>query len=456
MLRLSIRARLTFVFTVVIALVLTITGASLVNITAKSLRTSAQNSLNAAMTKGQESYIDLHATHAGRIILPTQGSTALEITNLAGTQVWAVSSAIASAPVLARYRLSHHIAAGFGPQMITRPATRPFLNELSMGQASLFTSPRGEGVEFGWVYGNALNHSVNVVRASVAALFGLLLLIAALLIWLFIGVTLAPVESIRRRVASIAEQRLNERVAVTGRDDEINRLAITVNHMLDRLEASSRFQKDFVSNASHELRSPLTTLLATVDLAASDTEKANWAEVATTVQREGRRLHTLIDDLFWLARSDEGHVEMRKEEVDIDDLLFEEATRVRGMTALRVDTANVRPARVWGDPSLLRRAVRNVVDNAMRYATTSLSFATRFEGAVAVIQVHDDGGGVDVSTADKYFQRFVREDLSRNKHSGGTGLGLAIVADIAKRHGGTARFILVESGSTVELRVRRY
>ena len=92
----------------------------------------------------------------------------------------------------------------------------------------------------------------------------------------------------------------------------------------------------------------------------------------------------------------------------------------------------------------------------MRYATSSLSFTTRFEGAVAVIQVHDDGVGVDVATADKYFQRFVREDVSRNKHSGGTGLGLAIVADIAKRHGGTAKFIPADSGSTVELRVRRY
>jgi len=455
MLRLSIRARLTFVFSSVIALVLVITSASLINIMSKSLQTSAENSVNAAMTKAQEAYFD-HPNKVGRVILSSQGSTAIEITNLSGTQVWAVSSAISTAPVLARYQLSHHFAAGIGPTMINHPTTVPFLNELSMGQATLFTSARGEGVEFGWVYGNSLNHPINVVRTTVITLFGLLLLIAALLIWLFIGVTLAPVEAIRRRVASIAEQRLNERVTVSGRDDEINRLAVTVNQMLDRLEASSRFQKEFVSNASHELRSPLTTLLATVDLAASDTNKANWVEVATTVQREGRRLHTLIDDLFWLARSDEDGVEMRKEEVDLDDLLFEEATRVRSMTALRVDTANVRPTRVWGDPSLLRRAVRNVVDNAMRYATSSLSFTTRFEGAVAVIQVHDDGVGVDVANADKYFQRFVREDVSRNNHSGGTGLGLAIVADIAKRHGGTAKFIPADSGSTVELRVRRY
>jgi signal transduction histidine kinase len=123
------------------------------------------------------------------------------------------------------------------------------------------------------------------------------------------GLALAPVESIRRRVDDIAAEDLSQRVAPTGGNDEIARMARTVNAMLDRLEASSQFEQEFVSNASHELRSPLTTLLATTERAAKDPEHADWAEVGEIVMREGRRLETLIDDLAWLARHDEHRAE---------------------------------------------------------------------------------------------------------------------------------------------------
>ncbi len=126
------------------------------------------------------------------------------------------------------------------------------------------------------------------------------------------------------------------------------------------------------------------------------------------------------------------------------------------MTSLVVDTSGTNPTRVWGDPALLRRAIRNIVDNAMRYATTGLAFSSHFEGGSCVINIHDDGVGVDAKAAERYFERFVREDVSRARHSGGTGLGLAIVADIMSRHGGSAHFIPTESGTTVELRLRRY
>jgi len=174
------------------------------------------------------------------------------------------------------------------------------------------------------------------------------------------------------------------------------------------------------------------------------------------VQREGRRLNSLIDDLFWLARNDEDSIVIRKEEVDLDDVLHEEAERIRHLTSLKVNTNQVRPGRVWGDPALLRRAIRNVVDNASRYAKSELTFALRFEGAICIIEVHDDGSGVDVATAHKYFERFVREDSSRTRSSGGTGLGLTIVAEITSRHGGSAQFVPTDSGSTIQLRVRRY
>jgi signal transduction histidine kinase len=231
-------------------------------------------------------------------------------------------------------------------------------------------------------------------------------------------------------------------------------MARTVNAMLERLEAASKFQQEFVSNVSHELRSPLTTLLATVDRAVSDQDRANWSVAAETILREGRRLDVLIDDLFWLARNDEHQVETARTDVDLDDLLFEESQRVRAMSELSVDTSRVTPTRVVGDPAMLKRMIRNVVDNAARYATRGLTFSSAFDDEEAVVRVGDDGDGIDVATSEPLFDRFVRADPARSRHSGGTGLGLAIVAEIVARHGGSVRFVEVERGTLIELRVR--
>jgi signal transduction histidine kinase len=170
--------------------------------------------------------------------------------------------------------------------------------------------------------------------------------------------------------------------------------------------------------------------------------------------REGRRLDGIIGDLFWLARHDEEHALGEREDVDFDDLLYEEATRVRSMSDLVVDTSAVQPTRVVGDPAMLKRMIRNVVDNAMRYAQHELRFAAHFDGDEAVVVVSDDGEGIDVDESARFFERFTRADSARSRQSGGTGLGLAIVTEIVIRHGGSARFLTVDSGSAIELRVR--
>ena len=232
-------------------------------------------------------------------------------------------------------------------------------------------------------------------------------------------------------------------------------MARTLNEMLDRLEAASRFQQEFVSNASHELRSPLTTLLATTERATGDAANTSWPEVAEVVMREGRRLEGIIADLFWLARHDEDHIESERVDVDFDDLLYEEASRVRSISELSVDTSMVQPTRVTGDVAMFTRMVRNVVDNAMRYAQSELRFDSHYDGDDAVVVVSDDGEGIDVAESGKFFERFSRADSARSRRSGGTGLGLAIVTEIALRHGGSARFVEVDQGSRIELRVRR-
>jgi len=453
--QLSIRARLTLFFVLAIAAILTFTAVALVNLVHHSLQTQATSQVASEMIQTQERFTNNPTSSEKFVTLPMHNDVVIQVTNLAGTQVWAASVVIARDPVLARPVPDPSQTNGLGVRMIARKHPEPGLATLSSGQIGMISTSRGPGLIYGFVYGGGINHSLDVLLVSLLVSFPLLLLMSGGFIWMGIGLALAPVESIRRRVDAIAAQDLTQRVPITGGDDEIARMARTVNAMLDRLESSSQFQQEFVSNVSHELRSPLTTLLATTERAANDPDKANWTDVVDVVMREGRRLDVLIDDLFWLARHDEHQVVTQSTDVDLDDLLFEEAQRVRSLSDLNVDTAAVTPTRVVGDPAMLKRMIRNVVDNAVRYANHELRFDAHYEDDEAVVCVADDGDGIDVAHSGRFFERFVRADPARSRHSGGTGLGLSIVSEIVEHHGGSARFVEVPSGSTIELRVRR-
>ena len=452
--QLSIRARLTLIFVLAITVILTFTGVALVNLVHRSLLNQATNQIDSVIEQTQQRLGDATISSKRVVSLATVGDVVVQVTNYEDSRVWAASSAIENAPVLARPVTDAAKPSGLTFSFIHDAGTEATLPELSSGEVSTITTTNGPALIFGFVYGGAIEHSVRVLLVSLLISFPLLLLMSGGLIWLGIGLALAPVESIRRRVDAIAAEDLTERVPVTGGDDEIARMARTVNAMLDRLESASKFQQEFVSNASHELRSPLTTLLATTERATSDPTNTNWTEVADVIMREGRRLDGIIGDLFWLARHDEDHTLTEREDVDFDDLLYEEATRVRSMSDLVVDTSAVHPTRVVGNQAMLKRMIRNVVDNAMRYAQSELCFEARYDGDEAVVVVSDDGEGIDVASSARLFERFTRADSARSRQSGGTGLGLAIVTEIVIRHGGSARFVKVDGGSTIELRVR--
>ena len=453
--QLSIRARLTLFFVLAIAAILAFTGVALTALVRHSSANEASNQIAAVMAQTQEHFVTQRTMPHHVEVLAMHDDVVVQVTNLAGTKVLAASSAITGAPVLAHETLDTASADGLGVRLITNDATRGVLAQTSYATVGTIATPDGPGLIFGFIYGAHVSRSLSVLLASLAVSFPVLLLVSGGLIWIGIGLALAPVEAIRRRVDAIAAEDLTQRVPLTGGDDEIARMARTVNAMLDRLESSSHFQQEFVSNVSHELRSPLTTLLTTTERAANDPDRADWPEVVEVVMREGRRLDVLIDDLFWLARHDENQVTSHSTDVDLDDLLFEEAQRVRLVSDLRVDTAAVTPTRVEGDPAMHKRMIRNVVDNASRYAATELRFESHYDGDYAVVTVADDGEGVDVAESDRLFERFVRADPARSRISGGTGLGLAIVNEIVTHHGGTARFVAVDAGSKVELRVRR-
>jgi signal transduction histidine kinase len=251
------------------------------------------------------------------------------------------------------------------------------------------------------------------------------------------GRALRPVEDIRRRTATISGADLSARVPVPATGDEVALLAETMNEMLARLDASQRAQRAFVSDASHELRSPLATLRAEVEVAARHPEATDWASTAQDVRAETIRMQHLVDDLLTLAKADERGIRVRREEVDLDDLADAEVRRLRDLHGRQVRT-EVTPMRVNGDRAQLARAVRNLADNAARHAVSAVTVRVGPGPAgTAVLEICDDGPGIPPEQRTRVFDRFVRLDEGRDRSVGGSGLGLAIVREIVTAHGGT-------------------
>jgi len=279
----------------------------------------------------------------------------------------------------------------------------------------------------------------------------LLLFVAGTSYWLT-GRALAPVEAMRSRVAGITATDLTARVPVPPSQDEVAQLATTMNAMLDRLVAAAEAQRRFVADASHELRSPLATIRAAHEIAAVHPEVTEWSAVHTDVLAEVQRLERLVDDLLFLARSDERGIRPRSEDVDLDDLLMAEAGRLRRTTGLEIAMEET-PVRVVGDRHHLARALRNITDNAARHARDRVELTVSRRGADAVLDVVDDGPGIPDAVREQVFDRFVRLDASRQRGAGGTGLGLAIAREIARAHGGELVVMDHDGGAHLQLRL---
>ena len=261
-----------------------------------------------------------------------------------------------------------------------------------------------------------------------------LILLVGLVVWVLVGRALRPVEAIRARVDAISGTTMDRRVPVPNTDDEVARLARTMTGMLDRLESASARQRAFVSDASHELRSPVSTIRTELEVASADPEQADWPAVAHRTLGETDRLSRLVDDLLALARLDETHGPGRRAPVDLDDLVLEESTRTHRVP---VRTIGVSAGRVEGDERQLAQVVRNLVDNAQRHAATQVAVALRREGDELVLVVADDGTGIPEADRERIFDRFTRIDEARGRAAGGAGLGLAVVRRVVEHHGGT-------------------
>ncbi len=289
--------------------------------------------------------------------------------------------------------------------------------------------------------------SVDAATASTTKLFAIgvpaVLTLVGALTWLLAGRALAPVERLRRRASEITVAGTGMRLPAGTSHDEIGRLAATLNEMLGRLDASASSQRQFVADASHELRSPVAAIRTVMEVSA--TAPSDPDEVRADVIAETQRLQVLVDGLLALAQRDAsaGTPIARRNLIDLAELVHEMAQRPR-RAALEVVLDRDCPggyaaASVTGDRHALALLLTCLLDNADRHATSRIGIGLRHDAATATVTVTDDGDGVAAEDRERIFDRFVRLDQARTRDSGGAGLGLAIALAVTREHHGTLR-----------------
>jgi heavy metal sensor kinase len=253
---------------------------------------------------------------------------------------------------------------------------------------------------------------------------------------------LRPVDQMTRTARRITAEDLSQRVERRGTGDELDRLAETMNGMLARLEQAFAQTRRFAADAAHELRTPLAVLRGSIEVALrGDRSPEEYRRVLASSLEEVERLIRLSEDLLLLSRSVAGP-EPARAPVDLEPLLLEvfdvgaRLGRAAGVS-VRVETAV--PASVRGDANALRRALLNLVENAVKYTAAGgkVELALVPDGGWAVLTVADTGIGVEPADAERIFEPFVRLDAARSRDTGGAGLGLAIARSIVVAHGGT-------------------
>lgn len=293
----------------------------------------------------------------------------------------------------------------------------------------------------GLAYGDVLA-TRTALRNALLITFPLLLGALALIAWRVIGWTLRPVEQLRAGAEKISRTRRisgppgSERLPVPPAADEIHALAVTLNEMLDRLAEAQERQRSFVADAAHELRSPLASIQAQLEVAQRLGEGGTLpADLIIDV----KRLSGLVEDLLLLARADaDTRPPARLARVDAGDLVAE-VTKAYRDARVPVSLVTNGSVMIMVDADELRRAVGNLVDNAVRHARTRVEVATRVDQNQLVISISDDGPGVPAEDREHVFERFTRLDNARARDSGGAGLGLAIVRELITRAGGEVR-----------------
>lgn len=280
-----------------------------------------------------------------------------------------------------------------------------------------------------------IQHSQRILGLTLVASYPVLLLVLALMAWRVMGATLRPVESMRASAERISGSGHDDRLPVPTSRDEIQRLALTLNAMLDRLADSRARQRTFVADAAHELRSPLASMQTQLEVAE---HLGDEVPAAADLRAEVSRMARLVEDLLALARLDgAASTTAQAGPVTVSALFADVADRYR---RARVPVTTISsPLVVHSLADDTRRAIANLVDNAVRHAATAVTLSAYAESRDVVVAVTDDGAGIPGADRARVFERFARLDEGRDRDAGGAGLGLAIVAELMSRNGGSVR-----------------
>jgi signal transduction histidine kinase len=436
--RQSLRARLTLIATALFSAAV-ITGAVLLLVVQRSALTRV---LDQSANKTANSIARLIASgNVPNPLPPTSGGiTAVQVVNANNVVIAASPGADQQVSLVTPQQLAA-IRDGARPT-VTSPTSNARLRVVGrkLGARTILVSTDVSRVD----------DSLRILTR--AALIGspLAVLLMAIATYAMVSLSLRPVAALRHGAADITAAGLAEqRLPVPGAQDEIHRLAVTLNAMLDRIDSATSRQRTFVGDAAHELRSPLASLRVQLEVAQRLGPTADWPGLIDDVLVDVERLDRLVEDLLTLARLDESGALTHREPLALDELIAEV---VRGYGQARVPVvAETAPTRTSGDPEALRRVAINLIDNAVRYAThkvqVSVGPGKRAGGKPAArLVVVDDGPGIPPNERERVFDRFYRVQESRSRRSGGTGLGLPIVRDIVRNHGGRVRLTDREDG----------
>ncbi len=461
----GLRARTTLAAVLVVGVVLTLGGIGLLWATADALTDAVRTT---AETRARDIGV-LAESGALPAVLPSRGEALIVQVIGPDEQVLAASPDLAGAPPLAGPRLVPGASVSrriewpeiededrddAGADADLEPAWMAAYGvETSAGPATVIVVAGLGPVE----------RATEVLAPLLALALPVILLATAALVWHLVGRTLRPVEAIRARAAAISADDLATGVPVPATRDEVQRLALTLNDLITRIRASTEQRRRFVADASHELRSPIAAIRTMLEVARDYPEAVEQGELVRDLLREDLRLERLADDLLTLARHDERGLTLHPRDVALADLLREEASATESGHGLPVHADVADAPTLTVDPALLRRALRNLLDNAARHAqrgvwldvqSSASPYADPAAPSTVDILVSDDGPGIAPADRERVFERFVRLDEARGRDVGGAGLGLAVARAVARAHGGTLAAVEpTHGGATFALRL---
>jgi signal transduction histidine kinase len=422
----TIRGRVTAVAVVIVAVALGLAGYVTVRLQEQVLTDRVEDTLSA---RGADIAAGVTSGTLSVVLDSTgQEGGLAQVVDASGTVVAATPNAAGARPVVADRPPP-------GRQVVTRVGRLPIDDEPFLVLARTVAGPSGPRTVL-------VAESLDAVESARAALVPIIAVGLPVILLLVGSVTalalrraLQPVERARREVEAIGSDRLDRRLTPLGTGDEIDRLTMTMNDLLDRLAAAYRREQQFVGDASHELRSPLASIRAQLEADLVDPARADPLRTETGVLEEVSRLEGLVDALLALAR-DQGAPSPPPTLLDLDDIVLDELRRLRP-GAIALGTAGVSAGQVRGDRGDLERAVRNLLDNAVRHARSRVDVTLAEHRGRVLLTVANDGDPVPPAERERIFARFARTDAARARDVGGAGLGLAIARAIVVRHGGT-------------------